>query len=118
MTVNVLGTEYTINKYDYKDKPIFEQRSLSGYQDGTTKEIAIVNMNTYPGFEDKLEDYVKIIEKETLRHEIIHAFFDESGLRDNSCRPSGGWSKNEEMVDWFAIQLPKIQKAFESVDAL
>jgi len=118
MTVNILGTEYTINKYNYTDIPIFEKRSLNGYQDGTTKEIAIVNMNTYPGYEDETEEYAKIIEKETLRHEIIHAFFDESGLRDSSCRPSGGWSKNEEMVDWIAIQFPKIQKAFESVDAL
>ena len=27
--------------------------------------------------------------------------------------PSGGWAKNEEMVDWFAIQSPKIFKLFE-----
>ncbi len=29
--VNVLGTEYAVSFHDYKDKPIFEERSIGGY---------------------------------------------------------------------------------------
>ena len=47
------------------------------------------------------------------RHEIIHAFLFESGLAENS-----NWAQNEEMVDFFAIQFPKLLKAFEQADAL
>ena len=47
------------------------------------------------------------------RHEIIHAFLFESGLAENSY-----WAQNEEMVDFFAIQAPKLFKAFKAADAL
>ena len=56
--------------------------------------------------------------KETLRHEIIHAFFNESGLQDSANKFDGAWSKNEEMIDWFAIQPPKIFKLFKELDIL
>ena len=56
--------------------------------------------------------------QETLRHEIVHAFFNESGLKESSNGCESGWAKNEEMVDWIALQLPKIYKACESVNAL
>lgn len=117
MKVNVLGTEYTINKYDYKDKLEFEKREICGYCDSILKEIAYVNMTTYPGYEDEAEEFCRIAEKETIRHEIVHAFFKESGLWNNSADVKG-WAKNEEMVDWIALQFSKILKAFESVGAL
>ena len=47
-----------------------------------------------------------------IRHEIVHAFLYESGLDVNSLS-GGAWAKNEEMVDWMAIQIPKILKAFQ-----
>ena len=51
-------------------------------------------------------------QKEVLRHEIIHAFLYESGL--DACSGSAeNWASNEEMVDWFAIQSPKIFKVFQ-----
>jgi hypothetical protein len=39
----------------------------------------------------------------------------ESGLDACACDYFGAWSKNEEMVDFFAIQFPKILKTFEKV---
>jgi hypothetical protein len=54
-------------------------------------------------------------EKTTLRHEIIHAFIAESGLRGSSLDVSH-WALNEEMVDWFALQLPKMLSVFELLD--
>ena len=56
--------------------------------------------------------------KETLRHEIIHAFLFESGLQSSSAVLETGWACNEEMIDYFAIQSPKIFEAFKEVDCL
>ena len=49
--------------------------------------------------------------RKVLRHEIIHAFLYESGLSCNS-QETTAWAANEEMVDWFAIQGPKIVRAW------
>ena len=118
LKVNILGTEYVITNYNYKDLTIFEKKGINGYCDSTTKDIAICNMTTYPGFEDETEDYCNLVEKETLRHEVVHAFLNESGLRDSSVQPVEGWAKNEEMVDWIAIQFPKILRVFNEIKCL
>lgn len=85
--VNILGTEYTI---------IQDNSLLNTDMDGCCKrydrEIRIRNV------EHMLEDTDQIEAKETrynevLRHEIIHAFFDESGLSD--------YSDNEQLVQAF-----------------
>ena len=54
-------------------------------------------------------------QKEVLRHEIIHAFLYESGL-DACSNQVINWASNEEMVDWFAIQSPKIYKVFQELE--
>lgn len=51
--------------------------------------------------------------RKNKRHEIIHAFLFESGLAENS-----EWAQNEEMVDFFAIQFPKLMEAFKNADAI
>ena len=56
-------------------------------------------------------------EKKILRHEIIHAFLFESGLAENSAT-SESWATNEEMVDFFAIQFPKILSIYEELQCL
>lgn len=49
-----------------------------------------------------------------LRHEIIHAFMFESGLGFNfEHNPIG---IDETMVDWIAIQYPKIRKVFKKLE--
>ena len=52
-----------------------------------------------------------------LRHEIIHAFLFESGLECNSLK-TYNWAENEEMVDWFAIQSPKIFILYKELNIL
>jgi hypothetical protein len=69
-------------------------------------------MHTYKGWEHDPEAAVAEAQKETIRHEILHAFFSESGLSDSTFAYDGGWAQNEEMVDWIAIQGPKIYKAW------
>ena len=118
MTLNIMGTTYTVNRYNFKDKPIFEKRHIGGYCDSTEKEIAIVNLETYPGFEDESPEYCRKAEKDTMRHEIVHAFLSESGLDDSSLAFDRGWAKNEEMVDWIAKQFHKILEVFKAADCL
>ena len=45
--------------------------------------------------------------EEVVRHELVHAFFSESGL-DN-------YSMDETLVNWLAMQIPKINKAVDEV---
>ena len=52
-----------------------------------------------------------------LRHEVLHAFLFESGLSETAGF-SGCWATNEEMVDWFAIQSPKIFEVFSELDLI
>ena len=113
-TVKILGTDYKVIFKNYKDDPLFERRSIDGYCDDVTKEIVICNIKTYPGYEDESSDYCKIVERQVLRHEVIHAFLSESGLEQSSWY-SGAWAKNEEMVDYFALQMPKIVAVFREL---
>lgn len=117
MKANILGTEYEIVFKDYKDEPAFERRGIDGYCDNIDKVLCIGNLKTFPQWEDETEEYCKKAEKETLRHEIIHAFLGESGLQGSTAViDDRGWSKNEEMIDFFAIQFPKISKVFEDLN--
>ena len=55
--------------------------------------------------------------KNTLRHEILHAYLEESGLSANS-NSTVTWAQNEEMVEWFSIQAPKIYMTYMEVGCL
>lgn len=109
MTVNVLGTEYTIKRSDKVVDSYLE--NCDGYCDHSTKTIVIDTFKNYEGQPDalgNLDDY----EKKVIRHELVHAFLYESGLSANS------WAKNEEIVDWIACQFPKLQNTFAQCNAI
>lgn len=116
--INILGTRYTVKKKRYKDDPFFEKNSWDGYCSENTKEIVFCDLTTFPGWEGESPEAVEAAEKGTLRHEIVHAFFNESGLSYSSNRVDRPWTKNEEMIDWFAIQGPKIYRAWEEAGAV
>lgn len=118
MTVNVLGTEYTITVKKYDEDEAFERRSIDGYCDGLTKQIVVCDMSTYKGWEHEPPETISAAQKQTLRHEIVHAFFYESGLGDSTFSVDVAWAKNEEMVDWIAWQGQKIYKAWGGAGAL
>ena len=118
MKVDVLGTKYTIKRVDAGKDEYMEKMSFGGYCDCEEKKIVILNARTCPGWENSPEAIIKDRENETLRHELIHAFLNESGLRHNSHIYDMAWAKNEEMVDWFAIQMPKIMNAFKEVGCI
>ena len=118
MTVNILGTPYEIIVKKYDEEEAFDRRSIAGFCDGYAKEIVVCDMHTYKGWENEAEKTVVAAQKQTIRHEIVHAFFYESGLWDNSFGIDNSWAKNEEMVDWIAIQGAKIYNAWQEADAL
>lgn len=116
MTVNILGTEYAVS---FKpDKEVCEEMNCDlgycgGYCDAWKHEIVIANLDSYTDDEQTKGGW----KKTNLRHEIVHAFLNESGLQKNALGVDC-WPKNEEMVDWFAIQGPKIYAAWQSVRAV
>lgn len=116
--VNVLGTEYAVKIKKYDEDETFARDGSDGYCDPYIKEIVICDMSTYLGFEKEPETSLCILQKETLRHEIVHAFFYESGLHDSSVNYDGPYTKNEELVDWITLQGIKIYKAWEETGAI
>lgn len=108
MKVNILGTEYEIIM-DAEEKDYPKLKGLSGYTDFSVKKIVIRKIEED---ESSIED-LKYYQREVLRHEIIHAFFFESGLDGNS-----DYARNEELIDWIAIQFEKMLDAFYKAKAI
>lgn len=104
---NILGTEYTIEKRKISDDYLLESRD--GYCDSTIKSIVTAYLKAEMG--SNID--VSVEEKRLLRHECIHGFLYESGL-DENCE----WAKNEEVIDWIALQFPKMDKLFRELDIL
>ena len=104
MTINILGTEYEIFTQTEEENP--KLKEANGLCEVYSRKIVIRDIKERPDSYENLEAY----KRKVLRHEIIHAFFAESGLRTNS-----DYAENEELVDWIAIQFPKILKVFEEL---
>lgn len=111
---NILGSEWSVKFGSKKEYP--NLTNVDGYTDLSIREIVVNDMKASQGqigIKADLESY----QKQVVRHEIIHAFLLESGLDSNS-NSADSWAVNEKMVDWFAIQLPKIFKVFNEYDLM
>lgn len=110
VTTSILGTEYKILELSEDEDDALKERELDGYFDGTTKRIVLrTNYDVSPG---AVGDIIGL-KRKVLRHELIHAYLYESGL-SYQCY----WAENEEMVDWFAIQIPKLVNLFEKLNIM
>lgn len=107
--VNILGVDYTIHTRDESEDPILKDNN--GYCDFTTKEIVV---KSFVPDVMSLKD-LDMFSNKVIRHEIVHAFLYESGLHNNSV---DCWAMNEEIVDWIALQMPKLHKAMDSAGVL
>lgn len=104
--INILGTEYKIKQTsDKKDERLIDR---DGYCDVYEKVIGLETDHNWndPHCINNIDQFYKKIK----RHEIIHAFFHESGLED--------YGENEQLVDWIAWQFPKILKVINDINAL
>lgn len=108
--VNVMGTEYQVIKVNRDQYKVCE--SLDGWCDVYGKKIYYVDPETDPNH-DPIAISPKELIKQVLRHEIVHAFFTESGLTFNSCAFDSAWAVNEEMIDWIAWNGEKLHKAWK-----
>ena len=72
-------------------------------------KIVLRNIKEEPECFENLEAF----KRKVIRHEVVHAFFAESGLRNNS-----EYAENEELVDWIAIQFPKMLKVMGELEVL
>lgn len=108
-TVNILGTEYKIEYLSTEEDEFL--KDCDGYCDYTCKRIVIKSNNN-----NDVGDF-KWLQKKQLRHELIHAMLSESGLESNfqHCKEFG---HDETMIDWVAIQFPKLLKIYQELDIL
>lgn len=108
-TIDILGTPYLIQKFSGSE----DDRMIDndGFCDFSTKEIGYAEglEISHPGDQKNLE----LVKQQVLRHEIVHAFMYESGLNTNS-----EFAVNETLIDWIAIQFPKMLKAMKTCNSL
>lgn len=109
-TVNILGSEWKILFRGRNEDLKFA--SGDGYCDESTREIVVETYETAKDDAQVCSDLQKI-QRNVIRHELVHAFLFESGLG-----PCSEWAQNEEMVDWIARQFPKLLKAFQDAGAM
>ena len=103
MKVNILGEKWDLVEHKEAEDP--KLNGCDGYADTSIRRCVVDDMTVCandPTCKGDLEAY----KKQVKRHELIHAFLFESGLDGES------WAKNEEMVDFFAIQFPKLARLF------
>lgn len=111
--VDILGTRYRIEKRKISEDSYLKENKLDGFCSEYEKLIVVADVREEEFFGITTESERISIEKAILRHEIVHAFLDESGLSANTAQYQCGWAKNEEMVDWISIQIPKIVEAYK-----
>jgi hypothetical protein len=116
MRINILGIDYKILFKVLNEDDVL--KDYDGYCDSPNRTIVIRRYTEEERKKDNMTDNLDGYNKKVLRHEIIHAFLYESGLSGNSMRYDNAWPRNEEMVDWIAIQFPKILLAFKEADCL
>ena len=102
--VNVLGTEYEIQESEETYKRLITTQN-TGECDMYEKVISISPQEFIAN--DSRENVRHAIYNICMRHEILHAFFHEAGV-DN-------YSADETLVDFIAMQFPKMKELFEEV---
>ena len=108
MRIDILGSEWHLETSNFIDDE--KLKEYSGYTDDTVRKI-VIDSGEGRGNCENYEQY----RKQTIRHEIIHAYLYESGLGDCWEHKVG---QDETTVDWIAYQFPKLLKTFQEVDAL
>lgn len=108
MKVSILGTEYEIRYLKESEYEKLKTCDANGLAELYSKEL-IINSEIDDGSGKAFANF-KEFEKKVIRHEIIHAFFHESGL--------GDYTNDENLVDWLALQIPKILKVFQNTNCL
>ena len=97
--VSILGVRYEIG---YGEVP----EGADGVCDINSKRITVMPDSKRDGTKEERRFSRDI----TVRHEIAHAFLDESGLSE--------YSADETLVCWLAYQMPRMVEAMRAAGAL
>ena len=111
--INVLGINYSIKTNAKR----CDDLNANGLCETQSKILYLNDFQEQAKDTESLELLTTSYRNKVLRHEIVHAFLFESGMSNNSCGVKS-WATNEEMVDWFAIQSPKIFKIYQELEIL
>ena len=109
-TVKVLGTDYSVIFANEQEEP--RLCNVDGFCDDSAKEIYVDDMSKASQLLDSKKDLLAYRNK-VIRHELTHAMLSESGLQSES-----DWARNEEIVDWIAIQGLKLYEAWKQAECL
>lgn len=104
--ITVLGQEYTILQHTQDDDP--KLKECHGYHEPHSKKIVVDSGLEEASAKDSLgAEHVDVYVRHVYRHEIMHAFFTESGI-------SYRYEDDEEdfLVDWISTMYPKMKKIF------
>lgn len=110
----ILGTEYRIEIHEWSEDKILREQSWSAYCCTDIPLIVIADFDDEDHFSFSSEREKDAYFKSTLRHEIIHAFLNESGLKDEFEHVNRR-GHEETMVDWIAVQFPKIAQVYQKL---
>lgn len=118
MRISILGVPYTL-RYCLKGKDkSLDAGDIDGYCDTSAKLIVVRDYTEAERREPNRLTDLDAYKRKCMRHEITHAFLYESGLGVNSLDIETGWATNEELVDWIAIQGPKLYAAWQRAGCL
>ena len=109
--VGIMGHAWTIVSRTKAEDDRLEE--IAGYTDPSMRMIVLLDATRDKWSPGDMHGDLQA----TIRHEIIHAFFYECGLWSDSIAHDH-WAMNEEMIDWFALKLPEIEKACRAVNAM
>lgn len=111
--INILGSEWTVVRTNRAEEKRLEDKD--GFCDFSVRLICI---NWYQVDNEDLDQQwdIDVHNRNVLRHEIVHAFLFESGLGENWKHDTFG--HDETMVDWIAMQGPKLYKAWKEAGAI
>ena len=115
MKVNILGVPYELLYLEKTADAFLEE--ADGYCDNSTKRIVVRSYTKEEREEPMTLGDLDAYMRKCARHEITHAFLYESGLSVNAAAVDA-WPRNEEMVDWIAIQGPKLYNAWKEAGVL
>ena len=103
--INILGTEYELAINDSECM----KKNADGLCNFYDKKILFRSADNLLE-PDSSSETKEIRQQEVKRHEIIHAFFEESGLVD--------YANNEQLVEWIAVQFPKMLEVFKETNSI
>ncbi len=112
--IPILGEHWSV--YEGTEEEYPQLKDSDGCADSSIRAIFIdrtILERNDPSQKRNLRAY----RKEVLRHEVVHAFLYESGLGANS-NTAEHWAVDEEIVDWIALQLPKIVAVCKKLEVM